>query len=49
MLRIMSDNDVLGQVDRLIEICQAPWDEFRHQPVLISQFPPKGGTTSELS
>ena len=29
MLRIMSDNDVLGLVERLIDICQTPaWIEF---------------------
>jgi hypothetical protein len=29
MLRIMSDNDVQGYVERLVEICQAPpWVEF---------------------
>ena len=29
MLRVMSDNDVLGLVGRLVEICQSPaWIEF---------------------
>jgi hypothetical protein len=29
MLRLMSDNDVRGQVSRLMDICQlAPWDEM---------------------
>lgn len=31
MIRIMSDNDVLGQVGRLMDICQAPpWAELWH-------------------
>ena len=31
MLRIMSDNDVQGHVEWLMDICQAPpWDEFWH-------------------
>jgi hypothetical protein len=29
MLRLMSDNDVLGQVSRLMDLCQMPpWDDF---------------------
>jgi hypothetical protein len=31
MLRIMSDNDVQGHVERIVEMCQiSPWAEFWH-------------------